>query len=170
MGYSVKQSQTARPLLFKLRLASDHITGATGKSPTVTLSKNGAAFGSPAGAVTEVANGWYKVAGNATDAGTLGPLVLHATAALCDETDEAFEVVAYDPDDGSIGLLDLTAGVETNRTLRQAFRLMLASLAGKLSGAAGTTVTIRDTNDTKDRVVATVDSSGNRSAVTLDAS
>lgn len=65
-------------------------------------------------------------------------------------------------------LLDRTAGVETNRTLRQALRLMLSALVGKLSGAAGTTVSIRDTNDSKNRIVATVDSSGNRSAVTLD--
>lgn len=47
---------------------------------------------------------------------------------------------------------------------------MLSALAGKLSGAATTTVTIRDTNDGIDRIVATVDASGNRSAVTLDAS
>jgi hypothetical protein len=67
-------------------------------------------------------------------------------------------------------LLDRAAGVETNRTPRQSLRLMLAVLCGKLSGAATTTVTIRDTNDTVDRVVATVDSSGNRTGVTLDAS
>ena len=103
MGYSVKTASTARPLLFKLVLSSDHVTGATGKSPTVVLSKNGAAFGAPAGAVTEVANGWYAVAGNATDTGTLGPLVLYATAALCDPADDVFEVVAYDPAD-AVGL------------------------------------------------------------------
>lgn len=67
-------------------------------------------------------------------------------------------------------LLDRAAGVETGITPRQSLRLMLASLAGKLSGAAGTTVSIRDTNDSKNRIVATVDSNGNRSAVTLDAS
>ena len=65
-------------------------------------------------------------------------------------------------------LLDRAAGVETNRTPRQAFRLMLAALAGKLSGAATTTVLVRDTNDTKDRITATVDANGNRTAVTLD--
>ena len=68
------------------------------------------------------------------------------------------------------GLLDRSAGVETNRTVRQALRLVLAALVGKLSGAATTTVTVRDTNDGVDRIVATVDASGNRSAVTLDAS
>lgn len=67
-------------------------------------------------------------------------------------------------------LLDRAAGVETGITPRQGLRLMLASLAGKLSGAAGTTISIRDTNDSKNRIVATVDSNGNRSAITLDAS
>lgn len=67
-------------------------------------------------------------------------------------------------------LLDRTAGVETNRTVRQALRLLLAGMVGKLSGAATTTVTIRDTNDSKDRIVATVDADGNRTAVTLDQS
>jgi len=46
---------------------------------------------------------------------------------------------------------------------------MLASMAGKLSGAGTTSVTIRDTEDSKDRIVATVDASGNRTSVTLDA-
>ncbi len=72
--------------------------------------------------------------------------------------------------DNADALLDRAAGIETNRTVRQGLRLMLSALAGKLSGAATTTVTIRDTNDGKDRIVATVDSNGNRSAVTLDAS
>lgn len=67
-------------------------------------------------------------------------------------------------------LLDLAAGVETGTTPRQALRLMLAALVGKLSGAATTTVKIRDTGDSKDRVTATVDSDGNRSAVVLDVS
>lgn len=67
-------------------------------------------------------------------------------------------------------LLDRVNGVESGYTLRQALRLMLSSMAAKLSGAATTTVTIRDVGDTKDRIVATVDADGNRSALTLDAS
>jgi len=67
-------------------------------------------------------------------------------------------------------LLDRSAGVETNRTLRQAMRLMLSAMVGKVSGAATATNTFRDTNDTVNRIVSTVDADGNRSAVTLDAS
>ena len=64
----------------------------------------------------------------------------------------------------------LEAQVEPGVTLKQAMRLITAALAGKLSGAGTGTVTIRDVNDTTDRIVATVDSNGNRSVVTLDPS
>jgi hypothetical protein len=66
-------------------------------------------------------------------------------------------------------LMDLANGIETSITPRQALRLILAASAGKLSGAATTTVTIRNVGDSKNRITATVDSDGNRSAVTTDA-
>jgi hypothetical protein len=65
-------------------------------------------------------------------------------------------------------LLDRASGIETSWTLRQALRILLAALGGKLSGAATATVLVRDVGDTKNRITATVDASGNRSAVTLD--
>lgn len=52
-------------------------------------------------------------------------------------------------------------------TMRQALRVLLAGMAGKLSGAATTTVTIRNAADSADVIVATVDANGNRSAVTV---
>jgi len=58
--------------------------------------------------------------------------------------------------------------VEGSYTAVQLLRIALAAMAGKLSGAATTTVSIRDLGDTKNRIVATVDADGNRSAVTLD--
>lgn len=67
-------------------------------------------------------------------------------------------------------LLDSADGVETGLTPRGALRLISAALAGVLSGAGGSTVTIRNVGDTKNRIQATVDSDGNRSAVTTDAS
>lgn len=59
--------------------------------------------------------------------------------------------------------------VETGTSMREALRLLLASQVGKLSGAEGTEITIRDINDLVDRIVATVDESGNRLAVMTDA-
>ena len=70
---------------------------------------------------------------------------------------------------GEIADAVLDDAVEGSETLRQAVRLMRAALVGKLSGAATTTVTIRDAADSKARITATVDSDGNRSAVTTDA-
>ncbi|MEO1140735.1 MAG: hypothetical protein AAFW66_00075 [Pseudomonadota bacterium] len=49
-------------------------------------------------------------------------------------------------------------------------RLQLSALAGKASGASTTEMRFRDTQDSKDRIVATVDEFGNRSNVTLDPS
>lgn len=93
MTYEVKQSTTTYALVFLMVDSTDHVTGKTGLTPTVTLSKNGGAFASPSGAVSEIANGWYKVAGNATDNATLGPLILHATGTAADPTDVVYTVV-----------------------------------------------------------------------------
>lgn len=60
--------------------------------------------------------------------------------------------------------------IETGYTLRESLRLILSSLAGKVSGAGTSTITIRDVNDAVDRIVATVDSNGNRTSVTKDVS
>lgn len=60
--------------------------------------------------------------------------------------------------------------VEGSSTAVEYLRIILSSAAAKLSGAATTTVSIRDAGDTKDRIVATVDADGNRTAVTLDGS
>jgi hypothetical protein len=56
--------------------------------------------------------------------------------------------------------------VETGLDVTEALKLITAALAGKVSGAGTSTVTIRDVNDTANRIVATVDTSGNRTAVT----
>lgn len=58
--------------------------------------------------------------------------------------------------------------IEGTLTLRQIIKIFLAVLAGESTGGGTTTVTFRDNADTKARVTATVDSSGNRTAMTLD--
>lgn len=63
----------------------------------------------------------------------------------------------------------LAGGDVDGFSLEETLKLCLAALAGKLSGAATTTITIRSADDSADRVVATVDSDGNRTALTLDA-
>lgn len=72
------------------------------------------------------------------------------------------------------GLSTLTAAqvwqyvIET-LTAEQIMRVTLAVLTGKASGGGSTPIAFRDKADTKDRVSMTVDGSGNRSAVTIDA-
>lgn len=65
-------------------------------------------------------------------------------------------------------MLDLTAGVETSWTLRQALRGFLGMLVGKSSGCGGPNPTYRNPGDNKDRVIFTADASGNRTATTYD--
>lgn len=60
--------------------------------------------------------------------------------------------------------------VEGTTTLRQSIRLANAALGGKASGLDTTAPKYRDLADTKDRISATVDANGNRSAVTRDLS
>lgn len=60
--------------------------------------------------------------------------------------------------------------IEGSLTAERFMRLILASVANKLSGAATTTVSIRDVADTKNRIVATVTADGDRTSVTLDGS
>lgn len=89
---------------------------------------------------------WAALASSNTDPDTMGELLASAGA-------------AGDP---------LLGVIEGSHTLRDAVRILLSVLAGKSTGGGGTTITFRNVDDTKDRVVATVDNSGNRSAVTLD--
>ena len=66
---------------------------------------------------------------------------------------------------------DLAYSAETmdsTVTLKQAVNIMLAALAGKSTGGGGETITFRDAADSKARITATVDSAGNRTAITTD--
>lgn len=58
--------------------------------------------------------------------------------------------------------------LEETITLRQALRVILAVLAGKSGGGGTTTITFRDVADATNRVTATVDANGNRTAIILD--
>lgn len=121
MTYDIALGNTDIPLLFLLVDDADHLTGKTGLSPAVTLSKNGGAFAVPIGAVSQVGNGWYKVAPNAVDANTLGPLILHATGSGADPTDVVFRVMN--------GLVEEIWSAP-ERTLTQAARQVLAAVTG----------------------------------------
>jgi hypothetical protein len=66
-------------------------------------------------------------------------------------------------------ILDALNGIEQGLTVREAIRLIAAATAGKVSGAGTSTVTFRSAEaDDRDRIIATVDGSGNRTAITTD--
>lgn len=73
-------------------------------------------------------------------------------------------------DDIAYAVWGLDNGIEAGWTPRQIMRVVAAVLAGKVSGAGANAPVFRDVNDTKPRVSATTDTSGNRTAVTLDPS
>lgn len=79
---------------------------------------------------------------------------------------DAMALTTAERDSAADALLTRTDGVETGWTLQQTQRIIAAATAGKLSGAATTTNTMRGLTDASDRITSTVDADGNRSAVT----
>ena len=71
------------------------------------------------------------------------------------------------PEGLAVSLLD-EQDVETGYSVREALRIILAAMGGKVSGAGTSTITFRNVTDDKDRIIATVDNDGNRTSVTLD--
>ena len=89
---------TATNVVVFMADATDHISPKTGLTLTITLSKNGGAFAAPSsGTVTERTLGWYSVALDTTDTGTVGDLILHATATGADPADRVCNVIASKP-------------------------------------------------------------------------
>lgn len=70
--------------------------------------------------------------------------------------------------DSELNAAILAAAYEGSETFKDFLRLARAALVGKASGLSGTTANFRDAADTKNRISATVDANGNRSAVTVD--
>jgi hypothetical protein len=156
-----------------------------GTITTVSGNVNGS-VGSVTGSVASVIGAVASVTGNVGGnvVGSVASVVAPVTVGTNNDKTNYSLTVAYDAAKTALpassyvvpptananadALLDRADGVETGRTVRQSMRLMLATLVGKLSGASTTQVTIRDSNDTKNRVIASVDSHGNRTAVLVD--
>lgn len=135
-------------------IAADAITDAKVASDVTIASVTGSvgsvtgAVGSVTGSVGSVASGGITATSIAADAIGASELASDALAEIADAV--------------------LDEVIEGSTTLRQVLRGFAAALLSKASGLATTTAVYRDVGDTKDRITATVDASGNRSAVTLD--
>lgn len=110
--------------------------------------------------------GVASVQGNVT--GSVGSVTAGVTVTTNNDK-TGYALTAAERDAVAAALLDLANGVEVGLTFRNFCRLMGAANAGKLSGAATTTIVIRNpVADSKDRITATVDASGNRTAFSYD--
>lgn len=99
MSLGILKQSTAYNQTFFMVDSTDHITGKAGLTPTVTLSKNGAAFAAAGGSVTEISSGWYYLALSTTDTNTIGDLAVHATGTAADPTDFSVRISARIQDD-----------------------------------------------------------------------
>jgi hypothetical protein len=125
-------------------LATDAVTEIQAAVAAGAVASVTGAVGSVTGSVGSIASGGITAASFAADSITASALAASAVDEILDDT---------------IG--------DSTITVRQALRVLIAGMAGKLSGAATTTVTIRNVADSANVIVAAVDADGNRSAVTV---
>lgn len=78
---------TAVNLMVLMVDSTDHITGVTGLTLSVQISKAGGAFAAVSPVVTERGFGWYAIALEASHTDTVGDLALHVTATGADPSD-----------------------------------------------------------------------------------
>ena len=154
-----------------LRLVSDAdgitpVLGATVAAAELQVSKNGGAEANRAGTITEVGGGGYYYEATAAELDTPGYLSLRLDKANV-KADIFYAYVGASAT-AAAAILDLTDGVESVVTVREALRAIFSACACVLAGAGTASVTIQDANNTKARITATVDALGNRTIVTRD--
>jgi hypothetical protein len=88
---SLKQSTAANVMVLMVD-STDHLTGKTGLTLTVTASKDGAAFASISPTVTERTSGWYSIALTTAHTDTLGDLVIRCTGTAADPGERVLTV------------------------------------------------------------------------------
>lgn len=131
-----------------------NVVGSVGSIATGGISAASFAAGAiDAAAIAASAIGESELAAGAITTSEIATGAFDADALAADAVDEILD--------------DVTEG---STTLRQAIRILMSFAAAKASGGGTSTVTFRDIGDTKDRITMTVNSSGDRTAVTLDGS
>lgn len=180
----VSESTAAYRTVYFMAVNSADDTPYTGTFAAADLrvSKAGNAEASSAGTATHIANGLHSYAFTSTEVNTLGPIALRIARSGVYASAFTFQVVAFDPYSATTlglsnlgttaqadALLDRADGVETGLTVRQAMRLLASATVAKRSGAGTATEVYRNALvDNKNRITATVDASGNVTAITYD--
>lgn len=157
---------------------TDGVTAETALTPTIFLSKEGAAQAarSSAGAITHDRDGYYRIPIDTTDTNTLGHLLLQfSDAATHLPVLEHFIVVTanvwdslFGADKLEVDLLQVngTANVD-GASFINFLKRMGAVLLGKTSGRGTASETHRDISDARNAVVTALDGSNNRTALTF---
>lgn len=151
-------------MAYSFRMA--YSSSAAGETHTATVySDDGTALGSqPAYNIRDLGAGAYLYVTAAMPAGHGGCVIIKNGGTLV-----TGGVVSPEETEGAAAIWDLANGIETGLTPRKALRLLAAVLGGELSGGGTTLETIRNAvADSKDRVIAIVDSQGNRTGITYD--
>lgn len=92
----LKQSVPTNIMVF-MTDSINRVSGKTGLTLSINLSKNGGAFSSITPSVTERGYGWYSIALTSSHTDTLGDLALNITATGADPTDLLCRVVKHTP-------------------------------------------------------------------------
>lgn len=114
--------------------------------------------------MTEIGNGFYKYDFVAYDNSKNYAILCDGGNTLSD--DERYQGGANT--NNTIPTEILAETVDSTYSLQDILKVMFSVLASKSSGGGTTSIIFRDTEDSKNRITATVDALGNRTDVTLN--
>ena len=178
----IKQSESTaarRTIYFTAVETDDTSYESTLSGADIRISKAGGSEADSLGTATHIATGLFKYVFDTTEVDTVGEVSVRLAKSGVYNDVRVVNIVAFDPySASSLGLTNLDATVSGVSAALLATALetgvsveLLLRLAGAVGGAkrtlSGTTFTLRDVADETDLVVATVDGSGNVTAVTI---
>jgi len=133
----IQQGATYNRDIIVTDASGNNVTGLGSNAFTVKISTNGGAQTTVTPTITEKGLGHYNVAYTTAMTGTLGSLSVVITASGAVQTDVADQIVAFNPNDSSLGVLTSTvdSGGGTTLTVRQALFLSFVASVGKFGTA-----------------------------------
>jgi hypothetical protein len=148
----LKQSTTPT-IVFLLVDSTSHISGKTGVTPTVKLSKNGAAGASATNTATAIDAtnnpGWYALTLTTTETDTIGDLILSVTATGADPTDRLLCIETAD-------LTDIDSEIDAIKAKTD----QLIFVGSKVDANAAVSLTAQNIQDIADGVIAQLPGAG----------
>jgi len=140
----------------------------TGLSPKISINNitNYASVTSEitSGSMTDLGLGFYGYSFTTYTEGNEYSIYIDANSSI----ENRYQYGTIDKVDDVDLLYDLNNAIESDLGIKEMLRIMFAVLANKSSGGNTNTISFRDYGDSKNRIVATVDDSGNRSTVVLN--